>query len=175
MQKTISWDKFVIPLLTALFYSLIYPTAYSLLTKLIKQNGRYVAHLSGALIWVIALIITVHALSYVAFNVSQDAWLTIIETAPDYLFGFLLLMTSSFISFHQSFKKRVLINLSIIFVVFLSVQFIDYLKRDNFNPLPSYSHTLKQKDFLIRSPSTIDGFLNDSDVLFITKPADEAP
>lgn len=167
MNTKVTWDKLLLPILLMMLVLLVWPIIYSLMAKIFKGEPRFFAQVSAAFLMIASYIVLSGAMTYLLFNIKTEVVYHFINDALDYVILFALLILSSLISYRQSIKKRLLINGSLVALLFVSVQFFDYTSRDDFSSRASYHVELKPKKFIVRDVTGVDEFLESIDHVFV--------
>ncbi len=102
----------------------------------------------------------------IAFNSASDAILNSLITIVPIGLTFCLFWLNSYIGFDVSAKRRVLVALSITSLLFGGSYLLQYSKKPEFNPRPSYNSTIMTPSFLISPSSNVDDFIKQSNTLF---------
>ena len=102
----------------------------------------------------------------VAFNTSSNSLAVVIVTLLPIGLAFCLFWLNCYIGFHMPAKRRIIVSLSITLLLFGGSYLVQYSHKPEFNPRPQYNATIMAPNFLLAPSSSVDKFIEDSNLLF---------
>lgn len=144
----------------------LWPAGVALVSHLSKQDARLMAQLGVSfalfnLMWFSDILDNI-----ITFNSSSNNVLPIFVSLLSITLAFSLFWLNSYIGFHMSNKRRIVVSISMTILLFGGSYLIQYSKKPEFNPRPSYNATIMMPSFLVTTSSSVDKFINDSNKLF---------
>lgn len=149
----------------ALGFSL-WPAGVALVSHLTKNDARLMAQLGVSfalfnLMWFSDILTTI-----VTFNSSSNNILPIFVTFTSVIIAFSLFWLNSYIGFHMSSQRRIVVSASITLLLFGGSYLVQYSKKPEFDPRPHYNASIMMPSFLLTTSSKVDEFIDDSSKLF---------
>jgi hypothetical protein len=144
----------------------LWPAGVALVSHLSKQEARLMSQLGVSfalfnLMWFSDVLQTI-----MVFNSASNNLLPMLMTFVSVILAFSLFWLNSYIGFHMSSKRRIVVSASITILLFGGSYLIQYSKKPEFNARPNYNATIMMPSFLISSSSSVDEFIDDSSKLF---------
>lgn len=162
----VNFSQLLVPAIgMALGFSL-WPAGVALISHLTKHDARLMAQLGVSfalfnLMWFSDILKTI-----VTFNSSSNNILPIFVTLTSIILAFSLFWLNSYIGFHMSSKRRLVVSASLTVLLFGGSYLIQYSKKPEFDPRPHYNASIMMPSFLLTKSSKVDEFIKDSSKLF---------
>jgi len=144
----------------------LWPAGVALISHITKHDPRILAQLGISFCFFILMWLSDVIEKITAFNSSSNMGLGIIITLLPVGLAFSLLWLNSYIGFHVSARRRIIVALSITTLLFCGSYLLQYSKKPEFNPHPRYNATIMSPSFLIAPSSNVDDFIKQSNSLF---------
>ena len=144
----------------------LWPSCVALVSHLTKHEPRILAQLGISFSFFILMWFSDFLENIIAFNSSSNAILSIVITLVPIALAFCLFWLNSYIGFHVSARRRVFVALSITALLFGGSYLIQYSKKPDFSPHPSYNSTIMAPSFRLSASSNVDEFIKQSNILF---------
>ncbi|TWX64782.1 FHA domain-containing protein [Colwellia demingiae] len=149
----------------SLLFSL-WPAGVALVSHLTKNEPRILAQFGISFVFFILMWFSDLLEEIVAFNSASNSALGLIITLLPILLAFSLFWLNSYIGFHMSAKRRIVVAISITALLFGGTYLLQYSKKREFNPHPNYNATIMAPVFLIAPSNSVDNFVKQSNALF---------
>lgn len=162
----VNFSQLLVPAIgMALGFSL-WPAGVALVSYLTKNEARLMAQLAVSfalfnLMWFTDILQTI-----VTFNSSSNNVLLMFVAFISVILAFGLFWLNSYIGFHMSGKRRIVVSVSLTLLLFGGSYLIQYSKKPEFDPRPNYNATIMMPSFLLTTSSSVDEFIDDSSKLF---------
>lgn len=162
----VNFSQLLVPAIGMTLGFALWPGGVALVSHLTKHDTRLMAQLAVSfalfnLMWFSDVLETI-----VSFNSSSGNVLPMLVTFSSVVLAFTLFWLNSYIGFHMSSKRRIVISTSLTLLLFGGSFLIQYSKKPDFNPRPSYNATIMAPSFLLITSSSTDKFIEDSSKLF---------
>lgn len=162
----VNFSQLFVPAISMTLGFALWPAGVALVSHLTKHDTRLMAQLAVSfalfnLMWFSDILQTI-----VTFNSSSDNVLPMFVTFSSVILAFILFWLNSYIGFHMSSKRRIVISASLTLLLFGGGYLIQYSKQPEFNPRPNYNATIMSPSFLLMTSSSADKFIEDSSKLF---------
>lgn len=144
----------------------LWPAGVALMSHLTKHDPRILAQLGISFIFFILLWLASLLEEIIAFNSASNSILGLIVALVPIGLAFSLLWLNSYIGFHVSAKRRVIVALCITTLLFGGTYLLQYSKKPEFNPHPQYNATIMAPRYLIAPTNDVASFLEHSNSLF---------
>lgn len=144
----------------------LWPAGVALVSHLTKHEPRVLAQFGISFIFFILMWFSDLLEKLISFNSASNATLGLFITLVPIGLAFGLFWLNSYIGFHMTAKRRIMVAVSITTLLFGGSYLLQYSKQSDFNPHPHYNSTLMAPKFLIAPSSNVDDFINASNVLF---------
>lgn len=155
----------------SLLFSL-WPAGVALVSHLTKHDPRIFAQFGISFTFFILMWLSDLLDKIIAFNSASDSALGLFFSLLPIGLAFCLFWLNSYIGFHVSARRRIIVAISITALLFGGSYLLQYSKKPEFNPHPQYNATIMAPDFLIAPSNNVDTFLEQSNLMF--KQASEA-
>ncbi len=162
----VNFTQLLVPSIGMALGFALWPAAVALVSHLSKHDARLMAQLGVSftlfnLMWFSDILETI-----VTFNSSSNSILPIVVTVISIILAFSLFWLNSYIGFHMSAKRRIMVSASITLLLFGGSYLVQYSNKPEFNPRPQYNTTIMMPSFLLTPSSSVDEFIDDSNKLF---------
>jgi uncharacterized protein (DUF2062 family) len=144
----------------------LWPCGVALVSHLTKQDPRILAQLGISFSFFALLWLSDFAEHIIAFNSASNSLLSILITLVPIALAFCLFWLNSYIGFQVSAKRRIFVALSITILLFGGSYLLQFSKKPEFNPRPSYDSIIMTPGFLLSPSSNVDDFVKQSNTLF---------
>ncbi len=149
----------------SLLFSL-WPAGVALVSHLTKHDPRIFAQFGISFTFFILMWLSDRLEKIITFNSGSDSILGLAFSLLPIALAFCLFWLNSYIGFHVSARRRVIIAASITVLLFGGSYLLQYSKKPEFNPHPQYNATIMSPSFLIAPSNSVDTFLEQSNRLF---------
>lgn len=162
----VNFSQLLVPAIGMTLGFTIWPAGVSLVSHLSKHDARVMTQLGVSfaffnLMWFSDILETI-----VTFNSASNAILPMIIMLISIALAFSLFWLNSYIGFHMSARRRIIIAASITGLLFGGSYLVRYSNKPEFNPRPQYDATIMMPNFLVAPSSSVDSFIEDSSKLF---------
>ena len=162
----VNFSQLLVPAIGMALGFALWPAGVALVSHLSKQDARLMAQLGVSfaffnLMWFTDMLETI-----ITFNSASGAILPVLVSIIGLAVAFSLFWLNSYIGFHMSARRRVIIAASITTIFFGGSYLVQYSNKPEFNPRPQYNATIMMPSFLIASSVSVDEFIEDSSKLF---------
>jgi hypothetical protein len=144
----------------------LWPAGVALVSHLTNHDPRILAQLGISFTFFILMWLSDLLEEIIAFNSVSNSVLGLIITLVPIGLAFSLFWLNSYIGFHVSSKRRIVVALSITTLLFGSSYLLQYSKIPEFNRHPQYSATIMAPSYLIAPSNSVDSFIEQSNALF---------
>ncbi|MFT7006796.1 MAG: hypothetical protein ACJAXJ_001304 [Colwellia sp.] len=162
----VNFSQLLVPAIGMTLGFALWPAGVALVSYLTKHDPRLMAQLAVSfalfnLMWFSDILQTI-----VTFNSSSSNILLMVVTFISVILAFGLFWLNSYIGFHMSGKRRIVVSVSLTLLLFGGSYLIQYSKKPEFDPRPNYNATIMMPSFLLTTSSNVDEFIDDSSKLF---------
>jgi hypothetical protein len=144
----------------------LWPAGVALVSHLTKHDPRILAQLGISFTFFILMWLSDLLEEIIAFNSASNSVLGLLIALVPIGLAFSLFWLNSYIGFHVSSKRRIVVALSITTLLFGGSYLLQYSKKPEFNPHPQYSATIMAPSYLIAPSKSVDSFIEQSNALF---------
>jgi len=144
----------------------LWPAGVALVSHLTKHDARTMAQLGVCFIFFNFMWFSDFIDTVVAFNTASKSFVILVATLLPITLAFCLFWLNCYIGFHMTAKRRIIVSISITALLFGGGYLVQYSHKPEFNPHPKYNATIMAPSFLLAPSSSVDDFINDSNVLF---------
>lgn len=144
----------------------LWPAGVALVSHLTKHDPRIFAQFGISFSFFILMWLSDRLEKVIAFNSASDSSLGLFFSLLPIGLAFCLFWLNSYIGFHVSARRRIVVALSITALLFGGSYLLQYSKKPEFNPHPQYNATIMSPSFLIVPSSSVESFLEQSNNLF---------
>jgi hypothetical protein len=144
----------------------LWPTGVALVSHLTKNDPRIFAQFGISFTFFILMWLSDRLEKIIVFNSGSDSMLGLALSLLPLGIAFCLFWLNSYIGFHVSARRRIVVAGSITVLLFGGSYLLQYSKKPEFNPHPQYNATIMAPHFLIAPSNSVDTFLEQSDLLF---------
>jgi len=162
----VNFSQLLVPAIGMTLGFALWPAGVALVSYLTKNEARLMAQLAVSfalfnLMWFSDILQTI-----VTFNSSSNNVLLMFVAFTSVILAFGLFWLNSYIGFHMSGKRRIVVSVSLTLLLFGGSYLIQYSKKPEFDPRPNYNATIMMPSFLLTTSSNVDEFIDDSSKLF---------
>jgi hypothetical protein len=162
----VNFSQLLVPAIGMTLGFALWPAGVALVSYLTKHEARLMAQLAVSfalfnLMWFSDILQTI-----VTFNSSSNNVLLMVVAFTSVILAFGLFWLNSYIGFHMSGKRRIVVSVSLTVLLFGGSYLIQYSKKPEFDPRPNYNATIMMPSFLLTTSSSVDEFIDDSSKLF---------
>jgi len=144
----------------------LWPAGVALVSHLTKHDPRIFAQFGISFSFFILMWLSDQLDKIIAFNSASDSILGLFFSLLPIGLAFCLFWLNSYIGFHVSARRRLVVAISITTLLFGGSYLLQYSKKPEFNPHPQYNATIMAPHFLIAPSNNVDAFLEQSNKLF---------
>lgn len=144
----------------------LWPVGVALMSHLTKHDPRILAQLGISFIFFILLWFSDLLEEIITFNSASSSILGFIIKLLPIVLAFSLFWLNSYIGFHVSAKRRIVVALSITVLLFGGSYLLQYSKQPEFNPHARYNATIMAPSYLLAPSNNVDSFIKQSNTLF---------
>lgn len=162
----VNFSQLFVPAIGMTLLFALWPGGVALVSHLSKSEARIMAQLGVSFAFFNLMWLSDVLESLVSFNSSSNFPLAALITLIPIALAFCLFWLNSYIGFHMSGKRRIVVSIAITTLLFGGSYLVQYSNKPEFNPRPQYNATLMTPTFLISSSSSVDKFIEDSSKVF---------
>jgi len=144
----------------------LWPAGVALVSHLTKHDPRIFAQFGISFSFFVLMWLSERLEKIIAFNSASDSNLGLVFSLLPVGLAFCLFWLNSYIGFHVSARRRVVVAASITVLLFGGSYLLQYSKKPEFSPHPQYNATIMSPGFLIYPSNNVDTFLEQSNKLF---------
>ncbi len=144
----------------------LWPAGVALVSHLTKHDPRILAQFGISFTFFILMWLSDKLEKVIAFNSASNSILGLAFSLLPIALAFCLFWLNSYIGFHVSARRRVIVAMSITALLFGGSYLLQYSKQPEFNPHPQYNATIMAPDFLIAPSNNVETFVQQSNRLF---------
>ncbi len=144
----------------------LWPAGVALVSHLTKHDPRIFAQFGISFTFFTLMWLSDQLDKIITFNSASDSTLGLVFSLLPIGLAFCLFWLNSYIGFHVSARRRVVVATSITVLLFGGSYLLQYSKKPEFNPHPQYNATIMAPHFLIAPSNNVDAFLEKSNKLF---------
>lgn len=144
----------------------LWPGGVALVSHLTKHDPRILAQIGISFTFFILMWLSDLLEKVVVFNSTNNSILAMVVTLLPIGLAFSLFWLNSYIGFHMKPKSRVIVAFAITTILFGGSYLLQYSKKPEFNPHPSYNSTIMPPPFLLAPSSNVEEFVEQSAKLF---------
>ena len=158
--------QFLVPAIGMSILFALWPLGVALVSHLTKHEARVMSQLGVCFLFYNAMWVFDVFESFLSFNLSSN-WSAIglIALIPIAL-SFCLFWLNSYIGFHMSQRRRVVVSAAITTLIFGGSFVVQLSNKPEFRAAPSYNETIMTPAFLVSTGSDVNTFIADSSKLF---------
>ena len=144
----------------------LWPAGVALASHLTKHDPRILAQLGISFTFFILMWLSDLLEEIIAFNSASNSILGLIIALVPIGLAFCLFWLNSYIGFHVSTKRRIVVAFSITTLLFGGSYLLQYSKKPEFSPHPQYNAIIMAPSYLIAPSNSVDNFVEQSNALF---------
>ena len=171
----VSLTQMLVPTIGLTLGFALWPAGIALVSHLTKHDARFWTQVGISFIFFNLMWLSDILENIVHFNTSSNfSMLWTISIIPLVL-AFCLFWLNCYVGFHMTLRRRNLVSLSLIVLLFGGSFLIQMSKQPEFNPRPQFDTTIMSPVFLFAPSSNVESFVSDSTKLFekVSKQAEE--
>jgi len=162
----VNFTQLLVPAIGMTLGFSLWPAGVALVSHLTKNDARLITQLAVSftlfnLMWFSDILKNI-----VTFNSASNNILPIFVTFTSVILAFSLFWLNSYIGFHMSAKRRMVVSASLTVLLFGGSYLVQYSKKPEFDPRPHYNASIMMPSFLLTTSSSVDEFIEDSSKLF---------
>jgi len=162
----VNFTQLLVPAIGMTLGFSLWPAGVALVSHLTKNDARLITQLAVSftlfnLMWFSDILKNI-----VTFNSASNNILPIFVTFTSVILAFSLFWLNSYIGFHMSAKRRMVVSASLTVLLFGGSYLVQYSKKPEFDPRPHYDASIMMPSFLLTTSSSVDEFIEDSSKLF---------
>ena len=171
----VSLTQMLVPTIGLTLGFALWPAGIALVSHLTKHDARFWTQMGISFIFFNLMWLSDILENIVHFNTSSNfSMLWTISIIPLVL-AFCLFWLNCYVGFHMTLRRRNLVSMSLIVLLFGGSFLIQMSKQPEFNPRPQFDTTIMSPVFLFAPSSNVESFVSDSTKLFekVSKQAEE--
>ncbi len=164
--KEVNFSQLLVPTIGMTLGFALWPAGVALVSHLSKHDARIMAQLGVSFAFFNLMWFSDFLESITIFNSASGSITPVFIMLTSIALAFSLFWLNSYIGFHMSAKRRIIVAASMTLVLFGGSYLVQYSKKPEFNPRPQYDATLMAPSFLMAQSVSVDEFIEDSSKLF---------
>jgi len=171
----VTLTQILVPTIGLTFGFALWPAGIALVSHLTKHDARFWTQMGISFIFFNLMWFSDIFENIVHFNTSSNfSMLWTIAIIP-LLLAFCLFWLNCYVGFHMTLRRRNVVSLCLVLLLFGGSLIIQMSKRPDFNPRPQFDTTIMSPAFLFTPSSNVENFVSDSAKLFdkVSKEAEE--
>ncbi|MBL4941716.1 MAG: FHA domain-containing protein [Colwellia sp.] len=162
----VNFSQLLVPTIGMVLGFALWPAGVALVSHLNKHDARVMAQLGISfaffnLMWFSDLLEGIST-----FNSASGSIIPLLVMFSSIALTFSLFWLNSYIGFHMSARRRIIVAASITMLLFGGSYLIQYSNKPEFNPRPQYDATIMMPSFLLAPSTSVDEFIKESSTLF---------
>jgi hypothetical protein len=162
----VNFSQLLVPAIGMTLGFALWPGGVALVSHLTKHDARVMTQLGISFAFFNIMWFSDILESIVVFNSASDSILPLFVMLISVGLVFSLFWLNSYIGFHMSARRRVIIAASLTTLMFGGSFLVQYSKKPEFDPRPKYDATIMTPTFLLSTSSSVDDFIQDTSKLF---------
>jgi hypothetical protein len=162
----VNFSQLFVPAMSMALGFALWPAGVSLISHLSKHDARVMTQLGVCFALFNLMWFSDVLESIAAFNSASNSILPLLVMLISVGLAFFLFWLNSYIGFHMSARRRIIVAASITTLLFGGSYLVNYSNKPEFNPRPQYDATIMMPNFLLAPSSSVDEFIEDSSKLF---------
>ena len=171
----VSLTQMLVPTIGLTLGFALWPAGIALVSHLTKHDARFWTQMGISFIFFNMMWLSDIFENIVHFNTSSNFSMVWTISIIPLLLAFCLFWLNCYVGFHMTLRRRNLVSLSLIVLLFGGSFLIQMSKQPEFNPRPQFDTTIMSPAFLFAPSSNVESFVSDSTKLFekVSKQAEE--
>ena len=171
----VSLTQMLVPTIGLTLGFALWPAGIALVSHLTKHDARFWTQMGISFIFFNLMWLSDIFENIVHFNTSSNFSMVWTISIIPLLLAFCLFWLNCYVGFHMTLRRRNLVSLSLIVLLFGGSFLIQMSKQPEFNPRPQFDTTIMSPAFLFAPSSSVESFVSDSTKLFekVSKQAEE--
>ncbi len=146
----------------------LWPAGIALVSHLTKHDARFWTQMGISFIFFNLMWLSDIFENIVHFNTSSNFSMIWIIAIIPLLLAFGLFWLNCYVGFHMTLRRRNVVSLSLVLLLFGGSFVVQMSKQPDFNPRPQFDTTIMSPAFLFAPSSSVERFVSDSSKLFET-------
>lgn len=171
----VTLTQMIVPTIGLTFAFALWPAGLALVSHLTKHDARFWTQVGISFIFFNLMWFSDIFENIVHFNTSSNFSMVWIIAIIPLLLAFCLFWLNCYVGFHMTLRRRNLVSLCLVLLLFGGSLIIQMSKQPDFNPRPQFNTKIMSPAFLFAPSSNVERFVSDSAKLFdkVTKQAEE--
>jgi len=162
----VNFSQLFVPAVSMTLGFAFWPAGVSLVSHLQKHDARIMAQLGISFVFFNLMWLSDILENIVAFNSVSNSIYPLLVMLISVVLAFSLFWLNSYIGFHMTARRRIIMAASLAALLFGGGYLVDYSKRPEFDPRPHYNATIMMPSLLMASSVSVDTFIKDTSKLF---------
>ncbi len=162
----VNFTQLFVPAISMALGFALWPAGVALVSHLGKHDARVMAQLGVSFAFFNLMWFSDVLESIATFNSASHSILPLLVMLISVGLAFSLFWLNSYIGFHMTATRRIVVSASITMLLFGGSYLVQYSNKPKFNPRPQYDATIMMPSFLLAPSSSVDEFIEDSSKLF---------
>ena len=171
----VSLTQMLVPTIGLTLGFALWPAGIALVSHLTKHDARFWTQMGISFIFFNLMWLSDIFENIVHFNTSSNFSMVWIIAIIPLLLAFCLFWLNCYVGFHMTLRRRNLVSLCLVLLLFGGSLIIQMSKQPDFNPRPQFNTKIMSPAFLFAPSSNVESFVSDSTKLFekVSKQAEE--
>ncbi|MDO6488141.1 FHA domain-containing protein [Colwellia sp. 6_MG-2023] len=165
-SKEVNFSQLLVPTIGMTLGFALWPAGVALVSYLSKNETRIMAQIGISFAFFNLMWFSDFLEGVVKFNSTSDSLAALLIVLISIALAFSLFWLNSYIGFHMSARRRLVVAASMTLLLFGGSYLVQYSNKPDFDPRPQYNATIMMPSFLISSSASVDDFIGDSSKLF---------
>lgn len=165
-SKEVNFSQLLVPTIGMTLGFALWPAGVALVSYLSKHETRIMAQIGVSFAFFNLMWFSDFLEGFVKFNSTSGSIAALLVVFVSIVLAFSLFWLNSYIGFHMSARRRIVVAASMTLLLFGGSYLVQYSNKPDFDPRPQYNATIMMPSFLISSSTSVDGFIEDSSKLF---------
>jgi len=165
-SKEVNFTQLLVPTIGMTLGFALWPAGVALVSYLSKNETRIMAQIGISFAFFNLMWFSDFLEGVVKFNSTSDSIAALLIVLISIALAFSLFWLNSYIGFHMSARRRIVVAASMTLLLFGGSYLVQYSNKPDFDPRPQYNATIMMPSFLISSSASVDDFIEDSSKLF---------
>jgi pSer/pThr/pTyr-binding forkhead associated (FHA) protein len=161
-----NFSQLLVPAIGMTLLFAAWPWGVSLISHLTKHDARIMTQLGISFAFFNLLWVSDVLDSIVAFNFSSNWPMSSLMTLVPIALAFSLFWLNSYIGFHMSERRRIIVAASLTLLFFGGSLLVQFSNKPEFSARPNYDATIMIPSFMLAPSSDVDTFIENSKTLF---------
>mgnify|MGYP001596646835 FL=1 len=162
----VNFSQLFVPAISMALGFALWPAGVALVSHLSKHDARVMTQLGVSFAFFNLMWFSDVLEGIATFNSASHSVLPLFVMLISVALAFSLFWLNSYIGFHMTATRRIVVAASITMLLFGGSYLVQYSNKPEFNPRPQYDATIMMPSFLLAPSSSVDEFIEDSSKLF---------